>query len=65
MISDALDSEIERHLPLLTNEEKERLLSVMNAFLKFKKQNVAPEVDYAKYRFPVSAIKSDRDAINE
>ena len=39
MATGALDFEIQKYLPLLGNEEKQSLLSVIKSFLNLKKDN--------------------------
>jgi len=39
MTASALDTEIKKYLPLLGNEEKQSLLSVIRSFLSLKKEN--------------------------
>ena len=48
MVTSALDSEIQKFLPLLGNEEKQSLLSVIKSFLSLKKVN-ADSTDMLKY----------------
>lgn len=58
---------------MLGNEEKKSLLSIIKTFLHIeehtnKNNDQAPRAstpDYAKYRFPISEIKFNRDEINE
>ena len=40
MITGGLDSEIQRFLPLLGNEEKQSLLSVIRSFLNLRKYEI-------------------------
>jgi len=40
MITGGLDSEIQRFLPLLGNEEKQSLLSVIRSFLNLRKDEI-------------------------
>lgn len=54
--TNTVDEEIEKYLPLLSDEQKEILLKQIKAMLD--------KVDYARYRFPVSDIKFDRGEMN-
>lgn len=71
MATNVFDAEIRKYLPLLGNEEKKSLLSIIKNFLHItdsNKKSPNPEqssIDYTKYHFPVSAIKFNRDEINE
>ena len=73
MAANAIDIEIRKFLPLLGNEEKKSLLKVIKNFLHMEAaedKKKGPEkgsssIDYAKYRYPVSSIKFNRDEINE
>ena len=72
MAAKTFDAEIRKFLPLLDNEEKRSLLTIIKKFLHIEEQvnndtpNKKPSsVDYTKYRFPESAIKFNRDEINE
>ncbi|MCW3121497.1 MAG: hypothetical protein JWQ38_989 [Flavipsychrobacter sp.] len=63
MISNKLDSEIKKYFALLKSGDKETILNIMRGFLQSKKQNAFPKIDYTKYRFPISAIKINRNEI--
>ena len=72
MAANTFDSEIRKFLPLLGNEEKKSLLTIIKSFLhieehsnKDNQNKKTSSIDYTKYRFPVSAIKFNRDEINE
>ena len=65
MISDELGSEIKKYFSLLKNGDKKTILNMMKHFLQIKRKNTLAKIDYTKYRFPVSAIKFNRDEINE
>ena len=72
MAANTFDTEIRKYLPLLGNEEKKSLLTIIKNFLhiegrseKISEPHRSSSIDYTKYRFPVSAIKFNRDEINE
>lgn len=70
MSANALDVEIRKYLSLLGNEDKRSLLTMLKELLVIRKtEQPKPgpnsEIDYSKFRFPVSQIKFDRDEINE
>ena len=54
--TNTVDEEIEKYLPLLSDEQKEILLEHIKGMID--------KVDYTRYRFPVSDIKFDRGEIN-
>jgi hypothetical protein len=73
MATNLFDAEIRKFLPLLGNEEKKSILTIIKNFLQKKDQQTDKKqedqkssfVDYNKYRYPVSDIKFNRDEINE
>jgi hypothetical protein len=71
MAANTFDAEIRKFLPLLDNEEKKSLLTFIKNFLHIQEPDKTPQntkpskIDYTKYHFPVSAIKFNRDEINE
>jgi len=72
MAANTFDTEIRKYLPLLGNEEKKSLLTIIKNLLhiedKTKENNNenhgSSSIDYTKYRFPISDIKFNRDEIN-
>ena len=42
MITGGIDTEIQKYLPLLGNEEKQSLLSVIKSFLHLRKEEIGP-----------------------
>ena len=71
MTANVFDAEIKKFLPMLDNEEKRSLLTIIKNFLQLEKHNKggknsgSSSIDYTKYHFPASAIKFNRDEINE
>ena len=74
MADNIFDMEIRKFLPLLENKDKKSLLTIIKEFLRLEEQPSSNkgkqkpesiEIDYSKYHFPVSAIKFNRDEINE
>ena len=72
MAANIFDAEIRKYLPLLGNEEKQSLLTIIKKILHIEEPNEklpqspkSSAIDYTKYRFAVSAIKFNRDEINE
>ena len=55
--TNTVDEEIEKYLPLLSDEQKEIILARIKGLLA--------KFDYTKYTFPVDDIKFDRGEINE
>ncbi len=45
MITGGIDTEIQKYLPLLGNEEKQSLLSVIKSFLNLKKEEIGISVE--------------------
>ena len=72
MAANTFDAEIRKFLPMLGNEEKQSLLTIIKRFLhiedhsnKDTQNKKHSSFDYTKYRFPESSIKFNRDEINE
>ena len=73
MAANFIDTEIRKYLPMLGIEEKKSLLDTIKAFLHIPdtgKKNNEPKqgnssIDYSLYHFPTTAIKFNRDEINE
>ncbi len=73
MAANVIDAEIRKFLPLLGNEDKKSLLTIIKNFLhsddpndnKNAQKRNQSSIDYTKYRYPVSVIKFNRDEINE
>ena len=72
MAANIFDAEIRKYLPMLGNEQKKSVLTIIRNFLhiedpkeKISKPPKSSSIDYTRYRFPVSAIKFNRDEINE
>ncbi len=73
MITGALDSEIQKYLPLLGNEEKQSILSVIKSFLSLKKENSETinieqynkEIDEAMARINNGAFTTHEDLEKE
>lgn len=67
-----LDAEIKKYVSLLGNEQKRSLLNTIKSLLNIVSpgKNNKPDkgnssIDYSQFNFPASAIKFDRDEINE
>ena len=72
MTANIIDAEIRKYVSLMGSEDKKSLLNMIKNILHLDTVNKdknpkqkSPLVDYTKYRFPVSQIKSNRDEINE
>lgn len=71
MAANAVDVEIRKYLSMLDADGKKTMLEVTKGFINaaHKQTNISDSsnssIDYTRYRYPVSAIKFNRDEINE
>jgi hypothetical protein len=71
MAANAVDVEIRKYLSMLDADGKKSMLEVIKGFINatHKQTNILGSnnfsIDYTRYRYPVSAIKFNRDEINE
>jgi hypothetical protein len=73
MNTGALDFEIQKYLPLLSNNEKQSLLSVIRSFINLKKENIEvidieqynKDIDEAMARMDKGEFTSHEDLFKE